>query len=77
MGHHGSLSVAGGRMKPGDMVYYLNERGAHFGRLRSIGRKWATVEGGWKVARVLVEDVKPWPPAKVDASAKPVKRGRV
>lgn len=63
-------------MNPGDVVYYRDERGAHFGRLRSIGHKWAKVEGGWKVARVPVQDVRPWPPAKVDAPAKPAKRWR-
>lgn len=63
-------------MNVGDTVYYRDERGAHFGKVRSIGRKWAIIEGGWKRLRVPVADVKPWPPAKVEAPARPVKRGR-
>lgn len=63
-------------MKVGDLVCYRDEKGAHFGKVRSLGPKWAVVEGGWRRQRVPIEDVKPWPPAKIDATAKPVKRGQ-
>jgi len=64
-------------MTPGDVVYYRDKTGAHFGHLVERGYKWARVQHGERVRRVPVEDVKPWPPAKADAPAKPVKRGRV
>lgn len=63
-------------MNPGEVVYYRDKTGAHFGHLVERGYKWARVRHGDRVRRVPVEDVKPWPPAKVDAPAKPVKRGR-
>ena len=63
-------------MNAGDTVYYRDKTGAHFGHLVERGYKWARVQHGENVRRVPVQDVKPWPPAKVDAPAKPVKRGR-
>lgn len=63
-------------MDAGAVVYYRDESGAHFGHLVRAGYKWARVQHGDNVRRVPVEDVKPWPPAKVDAPAQPVKRGR-
>ena len=63
-------------MNVGDVVYYRDENGAHFGRLRSLGRKWAVIEGGWKRRRVPVADVKPWPPVREAVTTRPVKRGR-
>ena len=64
-------------MNPGDVVYYRDKTGAHFGHLVERGCKWARVQHGDTRRRVPVEDVRPWPPAKVDAPVQPAKRGRV
>jgi len=64
-------------MNTGDVVYYRDKTGAHFGHLVERGHKWARVQHGERVRCVPVDDVKPWPPATADAPAKPVKRGRV
>ena len=62
-------------MNVGDLVYYRDKTGAHFGHLVESGYKWARVRHGDACRRVPVEDVKPWPPEKVDTPAKMVKRG--
>jgi hypothetical protein len=60
----------------GEMVYYLDERGMHFGYLVKRGYKWATVRHGEDTRRVPVSGVRLWPPSQADAPGRPVKRGR-
>ena len=61
-------------MTPGDVVYYRDKTGAHFGHLEQQGHKWARVRHGESSRRVPVEDVKPWPPARTEVATKPVRR---
>jgi signal peptidase I len=63
-------------MTPGDVVYYRDKTGAHFGHLVERGYKWARVRHGDTTRRVPVADVKPWPPVYDAAPTRPVKRGR-
>jgi|APGre2960657404_1045060.scaffolds.fasta_scaffold05915_4 hypothetical protein len=49
-------------MNTGDVVYYRDKTGAHFGHLVERGYKWARVRHGDSTRRVPVEDVRPWPP---------------
>lgn len=63
-------------MTPGAVVYYRDKTGAHFGHLVESGYKWARVRHGDTVRRVPVQDIRPWPPVRVERPAQPVKRGR-
>ena len=62
-------------MNPGDTVYYRDKTGAHFGHLVQTGYKWARVQHGQNVRRVPVDDVKPWPPPRVEMPKRKVRRG--
>jgi hypothetical protein len=62
-------------MSPGDTVYYRDKAGAHFGHLVQTGYKWARVQHGQNVRRVPVDDVKPWPPPRVELPKRRVRRG--
>jgi hypothetical protein len=63
-------------MNTGDVVYYRDKTGAHFGHLVEPRYKWARVRHGDSTRRVPVADVKPWPPVREAVTTRPVKRGR-
>lgn len=56
--------------------YYTKNGGWRFGTLIDTGYKWARVMIEGREKKIAIDDIKPWPPEKIDAPAKPVKRGR-
>lgn len=62
-------------MNPGDVVRFHEARGWRFGVLLAEGRKWAQVRVAGRVQKVRLEDITAWPPERISAPAKQVRRG--
>jgi hypothetical protein len=62
-------------MNPGDVVRFHEVRGWRFGVLLTEGHKWARVRVAGSVQKVLLEDITAWPPERISAPAKQVRRG--
>lgn len=65
-------------VNPGDVVMARLDTGCVFGVLVHMGRTRAAIQrqGQEKRPWVKVEQVRAWPPPRVEAPAKKVKRGR-
>jgi len=59
----------------GDTVCFVDNQRFHFGTLVGSGYKWAQVRVAGTVKKVLLEDIKAWPPERITAPAKHVRRG--
>jgi hypothetical protein len=57
--------------------WYTKDGGWHFGRVVETGYKWARVACAGMNKRVLIDDLRAWPPAaRPTGDSQKVKRGR-